>query len=134
MKKQEKNYISFRYRKEIETDDCISWDCFTDIFGKIDDHPEELKFLGESRWGYQVDVIKIDKVIDILKKLQRNGCNYVEIMFHTDHQNYIFNGLEVTESTPEEIKDHTDEVEKEIEKRGKIEYLYKQIEEIQKEK
>jgi len=34
MKKEIKKFISFFYKKEVETNDSISWDCFYDILGK----------------------------------------------------------------------------------------------------
>lgn len=109
MKKEIKKFISFFYKKEVETNDSISWDCFYDILGKgfdndNDIYPEQI-FLGKNtNWGREVDHIKIDKVIKILQNLKKGGCNYVEIMHHCDYNSYVFNGVFVRESTPEEIE------------------------------
>jgi len=109
MKKEIKKFVSFFYKKEVETNDSIHYDCFCDILGKGfeddgDTYPQQIILGKNTTWGREVDHIKIDKVIKILQNLKKSGCNYVEIMHHCDHGSYVFNGIFVRESTPEEIE------------------------------
>jgi len=139
MKKEIKRFITFLYKKEIETNDSIRWDCFYDILGKDFDkkedvYPEEISIYGKNMsWCDDVDHIKIDNVIKILDKLKKSGCNYVEIMHHCDHNSYVFNGLEVKESTPEEIENEILKRKKREEKLRRIEELEKEIKKISQE-
>jgi hypothetical protein len=126
MEKVEK-YITSIFKKEIETGESIQWDCYKDILKskEVDDgeiYPKEIEIRGKSRWGGENYPMKIDEVTKILDKLKKSGCNYVEMMHHSDHGSYIFNGVLIRESTPEEIeKDKMlSEKRKEVEKEIKI--------------
>ena len=137
MKKQIKKYLTFFYKKEVETGDSISYDCHQDIFGKGfnndgENHPEEIFIRNKSNWGFKVDHIKIDNVIKILQKLKKGGSNYVEILHHCDHRSYIFNGIEVRESTQKEIDDYNSNQLKIKEKQKRIEELKKEIQRVSK--
>lgn len=139
MKKIEK-YITSIFKKEIETNDSIQWDCYKDILKskEVDNgdiYPTEIEIRGKSTWGGENYPIKIDEVTKILEKLKKSGCNYVEIMYHCDHTSYVFNGILIRESTPEEIEkqkkllEKRKEAEKEInvyqDKINKIRSLFK---------
>lgn len=56
-----------------------------------------------NKWHGESEPIKIDFVINALEKLKKDGCNYVEIMFHEDHHGYYFNGLDIHRSTESEL-------------------------------
>jgi hypothetical protein len=51
--------------------------------------------------GYPV---KIDSLIEKLNDFKALGCNYVSIEHHCDHIGYMFDGMHIYRSTPEEIK------------------------------
>lgn len=138
MKKDKKLFLTLLYKKEIETNDSIRWDCFYDIFGDDFDngedvYPEEILKKNGKSWAGDVDHIKIDNVIKILEKLKKSGCNYVEIMHHCDHNSYVFNGIHIQKSTPEEIDEHNRTLDKRKDKQKRIEELEKQINQITKE-
>lgn len=52
------------------------------------------------------DPIKIDDLLSILNTLKGKGANYVAIRFHTDHQEYEFDGVHIGLATQEEIDDY----------------------------
>jgi hypothetical protein len=136
--KKDKLFLTLLYKKEIETNDSIEWDCFYDIFGDGFDnggdiYPEKISVRKNQNWAGNVDHIKIDNVIEILEKLKKSGCNYVEIMHHCDHNSYVFNGLEVKESTPEDIENELLKEKKRKEKLRRIEELEKEIKKISQE-
>lgn len=138
MKKDKKLFLTLLYKKEIETNDSISWDCFYDIFGDDFDkdgdvYPAEILNRNDKSWASNVDHIKIDNVIEILEKLKKSDCNYVEIMHHCDHNSYVFNGIQIQKSTPEEIDEHNRNLEKRKDKQKRIEELEKQIRQIKEE-
>jgi hypothetical protein len=102
--KETKKYMTSIFKKEIETEESIQWRCYEDIFKDGDIYPTEIEFRGESSWGGENYPMKIDDVTKILETLKKEGCNYVEMSYHGDHISYIFNGILVRESTPEEIE------------------------------
>lgn len=138
-----KKFISLFYKIEINTSDSIGYDARVDIIGKkamkaiedsnnIDSRVEELYFSGNGGWERQVDHIEIDRAIKILEDLKAKGCNYTEIMHHGDHQNYVFNGMLIRESTLEEIAQYE---AREVAKKNavkEIEALEAQIEKLKK--
>ena len=136
MKKQTKA-ITLHYKEEIETSDDSNWECFEKFFGKNISNeansPDTIILSGKGDWEREADHIEIDAVIDILKKLKNNGCNYVEIMNHTDHRNYVFNGIDIQISTPEEIENYREKRQKHQDAQKRIEELQKEIKKIQNE-
>lgn len=55
------------------------------------------------------DPIKIDDLQSILRTLKGKGCNYVAIKFHSDHQEYEFDGVHISLATQDEIIQHAKE-------------------------
>lgn len=138
MKKDKtEKYITSIFKKEIETDDSIQWDCYKDVLKINDDddgeiYPTEIEIRGKSTWGGENYPIKIDKVVKILQKLKKSGCNYVEIMFHGDHMSYVFNGILIRESTSEEIEKNEMLSEKRKEAEKEIQICENKIRDIKK--
>lgn len=56
-----------------------------------------------------LDPIKIDDLLSILNTLKGKGANYVSIKFHTDHQEYEFDGVHISLATQDEIIQHAKE-------------------------
>jgi hypothetical protein len=85
-----------------------------------------------TNWQGHSEPILISSLEKMLAKLKKKGANYVEIMYHTDHYQYIINGLESHKSTPEEIQQYFKTQEEEsaklkAEKIAKLEYELKQL-------
>jgi len=85
-----------------------------------------------NNWEGHSEPILISSLEKMLAKLKKKGANYVEIMYHTDHYQYIINGLEVHKSTPEEIQQYFKTQEEKsaklkAEKIAKLEYELKQL-------
>lgn len=70
----------------------------------------------DARWSGESYPINVDIFMSMLKVMkEEKGCNFVEIMYHTDHIGYVINGLNIQTSTKEEIAEHkakTDKVNK----------------------
>lgn len=111
--------ITKTYLKEIELSE-IDFELNEDIhrdwydIGKINNRVNITKN-NKGSWEGDTIPIKIDDVIKTLQQLKKSGANYAEIMYHSDHNGYVFNGLEIRKSTEKEIKEHSDKnKEKEI--------------------
>ena len=90
----------------------------------------EFDLLGEERYdaaweedcvetiGLQVEQypFSIEKLRKILDDLEQNGCNYVSIDYHCDHEEYNFYGVNLHVATQVEI-DEEDEKQKQKELR-----------------
>src|ERR1035437_113914 len=101
--------ITKTYKKEIELselDFVIQESIHKDWYG--DSHVNDSRVVitnnGKGRWEGDAIPIDIDEAIRTLEKLKKTGANFAEIMYHTDHNGYVFNGLEVRKSTEDEIK------------------------------
>jgi hypothetical protein len=109
------------------------------ILGKNWDEKEERYgniILGDDKnsWKGESYPINIDDVNKVLEKLKKKGCNYVEIMYHSDHIGYYFNGMDIYRSTDEEVLENsknTEEFEK-AKKLAEIDFLQRKIDQIKK--
>lgn len=59
----------------------------------------------EDKYAYRGEStpISIVSLIETLTNLQKKGCDFVEIVHHSDHHGYNINGLEMRRATQEEI-------------------------------
>ena len=83
---------------------------------------------------YYEGLVKIDILIDSLKKLKEMGANYVSIDFNEDHQDYKVEGYEFRHATQEE-KDQWESklLSEETRKKEQLIEQYKQkIKELEK--
>ena len=137
-KPKEKKYLTFRYLKEIEESD-LDISTVEKILGKDayeDPGFERLFFPLNKDYGYETETqrISIELLEKTIAKLKKSGANYMEIMHHTDHNGYVFYGIEVRKSTPEEIENEkrNDIARERIEKR--MEELKKEFNELDKQR
>ena len=77
--------------------------------------------------------ISIDEVIFYLQKLKQQGANFVEINYHTDHQEYEFTGYLLQKSSKEEIEKYSLQEEKYFEALKRVEELENQIKSLKEE-
>lgn len=75
--------------------------------------------------------ISIDKLIDELTEMKRQGATHVEIHYHTDHIGYVFDGYTIEVMTDTDIKEYNQRMRAERYKREMIKSLYQQIREIE---
>lgn len=101
-----KNTIIKRYTREVELSE-IDFDLYQrEIGDEYDGYLTEIKvYCQKSTWSEESYPINIDKVIEVLSNLKKDGANYVEIMYHCDHIEYVFNGVEVRKATKIEIEE-----------------------------
>lgn len=125
----------YRYHTETAELDLLNRD---QILGKnwLDDNqkdPEEIN-VAPKRWAGQTLPINIDELIDLLNKIKTRNCNYVEIMYHSDHQTYHLTGLEMRKATIPEIRKANNELKERASNiaKEKIGELEKQIEDYKK--
>jgi len=71
--------------------------------------------------------IKIERVIEHLKKIKKAGCNYVEIEYHCDHIGYLFSGFKIEEATEEQISTYKNKQEDTEKKNKEIAVLESEI-------
>lgn len=110
MKKQEeKQYLTFKYIKEIEESD-LDIDTVEKILGK--DAYEEPGFERifiplNVEYGYEqeADRISITLLEKTIAKMKKAGASHLEMMHHSDHRGYVFYGVEVRRSTKAEVDD-----------------------------
>jgi len=129
-----KRYITFDYKKE-ESASEIDFDLYADL--KHDNCKEELNVIRKENknnyWANDSYPIKIERLIKMLENLKKAGCNYVEIMYHTDHIGYYATGLKIRNATKEEIEKYEAETKRNKKKWEKIQKLREQIKEIENE-
>jgi len=127
-----KVYITNKYVKELEHSE-IDFDLYEKILGKdwSDIDREEIDLGRDNNWwtgeGYPIE---IDRVIKTLQKLKKRGANFVEIMYHCDHIGYVFNGVDIHESTEGELKKHLESEKKNKAKQEEIKALEKKLKEL----
>lgn len=120
--------LDYKFRKE--TNDSITYEPFY----KLGDILEitTIKINSEKETG--CSYMKISEVEEMIEKAKKEGCNYVEIDYHCDHDSYIFSGLEIREGTDEELQNEMERKEgfEKKEAQRKIKEYEKMIEELQK--
>lgn len=81
---------------------------FQEAFGHIDDTTDYIEFSD----GVSVDAapVRIDGLVDMLKKMKRKGSEYVQITFCEEHGGYHIDGIKAEALTEDQamkfIKDH----------------------------
>jgi hypothetical protein len=101
-----KKYITFKYVGEISSDDCLNSKAVEDFIGKdaYETNKHQTIYIhSDGSWERESARMNIDDIISVLNDLKKKGANYAEIMYHTDHDGYEFNGVQVRESTKDEI-------------------------------
>jgi hypothetical protein len=88
----------------------------------------------QKNWQGESHPIDIDEVIKVLERLKKKGSNYVEIMYHSDHIGYYFNGLDIHRSTDGEISNEKKrlDVELQVNKEAEIKALEARIAKLKK--
>lgn len=106
--KNKRNCITKKYVGEIEHEDGLYFYEFYKLFGE-DALENEACYINKndkpSNWGGINSTISIENVQNYLSKLTKKGATHVEIMFHSDHDSYIFNGVELKKSTEDDINE-----------------------------
>lgn len=121
--------ITKTYKKEIELseiDILLNQTIHKDWYDGDIDARVKITKTRKGDWEGEAIPVNIDDVIKTMEQLKKSGSNYCEIMYHSDHNGYVFNGMEIRKSTEAEIKKHA----KGEAKRKKIE---KQMRELQKQ-
>lgn len=73
---------------------------------------------------YENTPISIESLRKILDEVEKKGCNYVSIDYHCDHIEYDIYGLDIHESTKEEIEEDVEKIK--VQATAKIEELKKE--------
>lgn len=111
-----RNLYVCNYKAQEELSE-IDFDLYESLFPRWsendEEHPEQIPeqittFLNDEPlyWIGESHPINIDDVIKVLNDMKEKGCNYVEIMYHTDHIGYVFTGLDVHIASEKEIAKH----------------------------
>lgn len=101
-----KKKIVLTYCFEKETEETYQ----SDLVGfaenrKIDDEEdvyEEYDFVEkkinkvDASWVDETSPIEISKMKEIITEAEKTGATHLNIFYHTDHQNYVINGLTVS--------------------------------------
>ncbi len=118
--------LKMTYKKEIETQE-LDFVVYDEVFGKKwDDSDREQDIISgkqNKNWAGESNPISIKMVRDFLDKLEKAGSTYVEIMHHSDHHSYVFNGLTIVEATQKECQQEKEKEEKINEIRKEINQL-----------
>jgi hypothetical protein len=104
-----KVYILKEYKKEIDLTeiDLEFKEKFTDKkLDDLDDWPEIIFKQGKGSWEGEGEPLEIDMLMKHLEKLKSLGCNYVEVMNHTDHNGYYLNGIAARRANPEDVSEY----------------------------
>lgn len=80
-----------------------------------------VEIIGQQVEQYPFSINKLRKILDDLEK---DGCNYVSIDYHCDHEEYNFYGINLHVATQAEI-DEVDKKEKQKELKEMQDYLAK---------
>lgn len=138
MKKNINHSVTYSYKSEVPATE-IHFDILDKILGKNWENQaySEITIVPDkSSWANSVDAVPIEigRVIKILNKLKKEGSNYVEIMYHSEHAGYYFNGIDIHRSTDEEVAKEDERVEKfeKAKKQAEIQLLERKIEQIKK--
>lgn len=87
----------------------------------------------KANWSGESYPINVDTLLSMLNNMKEKGCNFVEVMYHTDHIGYVVNGLNIQPSANEELAAHkvkTDQIKRIT---AEMRELEKQFEAKQKE-
>lgn len=105
------------YLKEIETGE-LDFILYDMIFGKEWENMKRERNIVVGRdkynstWGGESIPIPISMVRKILDQLEKKGSDFVEIMHHTDHISYVFNGMKITKATEKECQKENEKEKK----------------------
>jgi len=107
----------------ISSDD-LDFDMYDDIFGNL----EDVNQIDNSKHEYYP--IKLDKLKSIIKRLEKQGCNYVSISYNCDHPDYTFVGVNVHQSTQDEVDSFKEKQDKSEKLKTEFQLLEKRKKEI----
>jgi len=136
--KEKEEYVLLHYKTEIEHTE-LDLENLDSILGKNKNGHNHISIIkeenGEFNWRSEQEQIDIDLAIKTLQRIKDLGCNYAEIMYHCDHNGYVFYGIEMREATQEEIEE---EIEKKKQKNNellkeKIEHYKSEINSLMKQ-
>lgn len=107
-----RNLYVCNYKAQEELSE-IDFDLYESLFPKWsendEEHPEQITIFPNDEplyWVGESYPISIKDVIKVLNDMKEKGCDYVEIMYHTDHIGYVFTGLDVHKASEKEIAKH----------------------------
>lgn len=107
-----RNLYVCNYKAQEELSE-IDFDLYESLFPRWsendEEHPEQITVFPNDEplyWVGESYPIHIEDVIKVLNDMKEKGCNYVEIMYHTDHIGYVFTGLDVHIASEKEIAKH----------------------------
>ncbi len=118
-------YIVKKYVGEIENDDGMNYHPLYKAFGEnaLDGPGGYITKPHQKRYANESSPISIDELQKIISKLIKKGATHVEIVYHCDHDNYIFNGVSLVKATQEDVdnfnKDKEEENKKSLERQRK---------------
>lgn len=130
------NYMTLKYLKEIEESDLdiievektLGKDAWEPGYERIFKHLDN-----DCSWEGECNRISIDLLEKTIAKLKKAGANYVEMMHHSDHNAYVFYGIEVRKSTKEEVLTYQLQNEKKKRIENRLEELDKEKKELSDE-
>lgn len=85
-------------------------------------------------WQEDAPLMSIDKLQKRLHEMKEKGCNYVEIMHHTDHEGYVFNGAKVWKPSNEELQKIEDERQEKLKQTWSYQAMALEMEITEKKK
>ncbi len=107
-KNQKEIRLKLSYLKEIETEE-LDMVIYDEILGERweDDNRKSDIIIGQKdkSWTKEGEPISIKMIRDILDDIEKAGATYVEIMHHSDHHSYVFNGVKIEQASEDECKD-----------------------------
>lgn len=127
-----KVYVTKRLVADIEHSE-IDFDLYNQFGFDYDTHSEfvDIQMGQGGADGYPID---IDRLVKTLTDMKAKGATHVEMNYHCDHIGYEISGYEIKPSAKEEIEIYENERLTQRQKDAKIRELYKQIQELQKQK
>jgi len=130
-------YIVKRYVCEVENDDGMNYHPLYNAFGEdaLDGPGGYIIKPHKKRYANESSPISIKELEKFISKLKKNKATHVEIVFHGDHDNYIFNGVQMKVATQEDI-DEFNLSEKQKNKKffeQRRELLKKELQKVDKE-
>lgn len=105
------NNILRRYVGEKETEDCLNYAPFYKFFGNNSEPGDYITKKNNYSYNCESSAIQIEEVYNICSELTKKGATHIEIVYHEDHDGYIFNGVELKKATKEDIERHNSKLE-----------------------
>lgn len=130
MKRIVKNYIS-----QIPTADCLNQE-FRYRFSNNEDEDIEIVFNNQSSYSGESAPISVNSVLEMLSNVNQE---FMEIVYHQDHDNYIFNFFDAKVETIEQSKSirNKEKIALRLKKAAterRLDVINKQIKQLENEK